>query len=81
MANKNLNETNSDDLRIEYTCQECLTEVSIPIQFKTGFAAWQAGVNIQQALPNNSVDEREMLILGFCKECMDNVWNEIDQLG
>jgi hypothetical protein len=36
-----------------------------------GFQAWQSGEFIQDALPELSTDERELLISGICPKCWD----------
>lgn len=41
-----------------------------------GFQDWQAGALIQDAMPELSADERELLISGICPECWDNMFCE-----
>lgn len=43
---------------------------------RTGFELWQNGTFIQQALPNLSADEREMLLTGTHPDCWDAMWDE-----
>jgi hypothetical protein len=36
-----------------------------------GFMAWQAGASVQRALPDLTVDQREVLMTGYHSECFD----------
>lgn len=50
-------------------CKE-VTDLTVNIE---GFVAWQGGKLIQDALPELSADQRELLISGTCDKC----WNEM----
>ncbi len=50
-------------------CKE-VTDLTVNIE---GFVAWQGGKLIQDALPELSADQRELLISGTCDKC----WNEL----
>ena len=49
-------------------CQEVQKIENIPVQ---GFANWQNGELIQNALPELNTDQRELLISGICPKCWD----------
>ena len=53
-------------------CRLCneVTDLTVNIE---GFVAWQGGELIQEALPELSADQRELLISGTCGKC----WNEL----
>lgn len=38
------------------------------------YEAWQTSTHIQNAFPDMSADEREILISGTCPECWDILW-------
>jgi len=40
------------------------------------FAAWDTGELIQDAMPNLSADDRELLISGTCNECWARMFGE-----
>ena len=42
----------------------------------SGFDAWQAGELIQNALPELSADQRELMISGTCGKCWDKMFPE-----
>ena len=49
-------------------CKELQKIENIPVQ---GFANWQNGELIQNALPELNTDQRELLISGICPKCWD----------
>ena len=53
-------------------CRLCneVTDLTVNIE---GFVAWQGGKLIQEALPELSADQRELLISGTWDKC----WNEM----
>lgn len=62
-------------------CVECprcnqMSEVSAPVD---GYRRWQEGAFIQDALPDLTADEREILISGICTECWKNIFGEDDE--
>jgi hypothetical protein len=59
-------------------CPHCheMSEVLAPMD---GFRRWQAGEFIQDALPELSCDEREILISGICPECWVEIFGEDDE--
>lgn len=59
-------------LKIRTTCPLC-GKVNYVEVSAIGFMRWQEeGVNIQNALPELSDNEREMLITGICPNCWDS---------
>ena len=59
-------------------CRLCpeVKEITVPV---VGFLNWQAGKLIQEALPELSCDERELLISGTCGTCFDKLFPSEDE--
>ena len=53
-------------------CRLCNEVADLTVNIE-GFVAWQGGKLIQEALPELSADQRELLISGTCDKC----WNEM----
>jgi len=51
-------------------CDECQKIIHLEMPIK-GYRAWVAGDNIQTALPELSINERELLISSVCGKCFD----------
>ena len=49
-------------------CGKCV-EISVP---REGYEQWEAGALIQNAMPELTSDEREILISSVCGPCFDN---------
>ena len=49
-------------------CKELQEIENVTVQ---GFANWQNGELIQNALPELNTDQRELLISGICPKCWD----------
>jgi hypothetical protein len=60
------------DFTITYraTCPLCGNRDSVEVP-SMGYARWRAGALIQDAMPQLSADERELLISGTCRTCWD----------
>lgn len=43
---------------------------------QAGYESWQYGNHIQDALPELSPDDRELLISGTCDNCFNNLFEE-----
>ena len=56
-------------------CQETI-ELNVNVQ---GFVNWKSGELIQDALPELSCDERELLISGTCSTCFDELFPSEDE--
>jgi len=58
---------------IETNCPMCGEThlITVPIE---GYARWQNGACIQDAMPELSADDREMLISGICPRCWDDMF-------
>lgn len=50
--------------------------IDVPID---GFVAWQSGELIQDALPELSADQRELLISGTCGMCWSDMFGSSDE--
>ena len=59
-------------------CPSCneVSEVLAPVD---GFRRWQAGELIQDALPELTPDEREILISGICNDCWKEMFGENEE--
>lgn len=58
---------------IERTCRMCGKHRTMEVSEK-GYYLWYHGALIQDALPELSLDDRELLISGICSECYDKVF-------
>lgn len=65
---------------IEITTQACpvCEEVSTLEVFRSGFDSWMDGAFVQDAFPELSADERELLISGTHSDCWDSLEWEFD---
>ena len=59
-------------------CRYCDTVHDLTVNVE-GFVNWQAGQYIQDALPELSAGERELLISGTCDECWQRLFPEEDE--
>ena len=59
-------------------CRLCDTVHDLTVNVE-GFVSWQAGEFIQDALPELSCDERELLISGTCSTCFDELFPSEDE--
>jgi len=59
-------------------CRLCDTVHDLTVNVE-GFVNWQAGEFIQEALPELSCDERELLISGTCSTCFDELFPSEDE--
>jgi hypothetical protein len=53
---------------VHMKCAFCGKEFNVEVPTE-GYKKWQAGEKIQKAMPNVSVDDREMLITQVCEPC------------
>ena len=60
---------------VEVTCRTCNKDYSLKVPF-AGHAEWMEGELIQNALPELSAGERELLISGTCDACWDEMFPE-----
>ena len=59
-------------------CRLCDTVHDLTVNVE-GYVNWQAGEFIQDALPELSCDERELLISGTCSTCFDELFPSEDE--
>ena len=59
-------------------CWKCESshELDVPTE---GWAAWQSGELIQEALSGVSASDRELLISGTCGECFDEMFGDVQE--
>lgn len=55
-------------------CRMCQETTDLKVNFQ-GFVNWKSGELIQEALPELSCDERELLISGTCSTCFDELFS------
>lgn len=60
------------------TCEGCEDIFTFSLDPKA-LEAWQAGVHVQQAFPELSDDERELLISGTCGACWEEMFPEEEE--
>lgn len=60
-------------MQLEVKCIECkkIYKVTVPDR---GFVKWQNGMHIQDAMPEVSVDDRELLMSHMCGTCFDKIF-------
>lgn len=54
-------------------CPICGVENRVELK-SSQYDAWQAGAYIQNAAPNLTPEQREILISGICPKCWDKMW-------
>ena len=59
-------------------CRLCDTVHDLTVHVEK-FVSWKAGELIQDALPELSLDERELLISGTCGACFDELFPSEDE--
>lgn len=59
-------------------CQTCFVRYEFLVD-PEGFARWQQGVHIQNALPDNTPAERELILTKTCEPCFDKMFPEDDE--
>jgi len=57
---------------LSVACSVCTTRKEIEVDIEK-FYAWQGGELIQNALPELTPGERELLISGICEKCFDEI--------
>lgn len=57
-------------VRIEAICPQCDGHNFVRV-YLDEYLLWQSGVNLQVAMPEMSLEKRELLITGMCPTC----WN------
>ena len=61
------------EMDIEVTCHNCNKDYPIEVSVE-GYEKWEEGELIQNALPELSSGERELLISATCDECWDEMF-------
>jgi hypothetical protein len=70
----------NDYLSLHVECVECHRTILI-LCTADEWDAYKHGLLIQDAFPNMSADEREMIISGICPKCWDVMFKEDDDIG
>ena len=62
-----------DEIKVDCQCPGCGRINSVKLK-ESQWWAWQLGQHIQDAAPDLSPNEREMLISGICPKCWNNTF-------
>lgn len=65
-------------IMVPTTCPFCGHTTYIQCD-KDAYDRWQNGVSIQDAMPDMTPEDREMLISGICPSCWDDMFGEEDE--
>ncbi len=63
-------------LAITVKCPFCGAESTVNAPYGGAVAYYKNGALIQDAFPEMSADDREILISGICKKCQDETFEE-----
>jgi len=66
--------------RLTPPCPWCAKEATVDVPDE-GWSRFMAGTHVQDAFPDLSDDERELLLTGFCPSCWDEVFGEMEDVG
>lgn len=61
-------------MTIQTRCPHCEEEHTVRCT-EEGYEAWQKGALIENAMPELSAADREMLITGYCGRCWDKLFS------
>ena len=59
-------------MQLEVKCIKCKKVYTVDVP-KEGFFNWQSGMLIQDAMPDVSADDRELLMSHLCSSCFDDL--------
>lgn len=65
-------------MKIQKQCRMCRKVITLEVS-ESGYEMMLAGAHIQDAFPELSVDDRELLISGICGSCFDELFAEDDE--
>lgn len=65
-------------IMVPTTCPFCGHTTYIQCD-KDAYDRWQNGMSIQDAMPDMTPEDREMLISGICPSCWDDMFGEEDE--
>ncbi len=60
----------SEQKQVTAKCPSCGLTMHLSVS-ESGWAEWESGALIQDALPELTPDQREMLLTGLCAACFD----------
>lgn len=67
----------ADTCTVSVRCLSCQAKETFNVSYKA-FVAWERGELIQEALPELSLGQREILISNTCGECFDGMFKNIE---
>ena len=65
----------SEESQMQVNCVKCDRPVDVPCT-EQQIKVWQDGEMIQNAMPNLTADQREMLITGICGICWEVMFGQ-----
>lgn len=65
-------------MKLTKHCRICKKGIELSVDVD-GFRQWIRGALIQNALPDNTSDERELLVSGTCGTCFTRMFEECDK--
>lgn len=60
---------------VERSCPKCKVMQQVTVS-EIAYKAWQGGQFVQDAFPNLTANEREVLMTGICPKCWDEMFKE-----
>lgn len=69
----------SSFITIPRVCNECGKTKRLRVN-AAGYDRWRGGMLIQDALPELTADDRELLITSTCGECYDEAARKIEEM-
>lgn len=73
--------TDGTECSVWVKCPVCGEEHAVAMRFdewRNGRSAWERGAHIQDAFPQLSPEDREILISGTCPKCWDEIFGVDD---
>lgn len=67
-------------MKIQKQCKMCRKLYTLEVS-NVGYEMMLAGAHIQDAFPELSLDDRELLISGICGKCFDDIFAEDEEDG
>ena len=64
-------------MKFKVKCRNCKKDYDIPATLAQ-IGAWQSGAMIQDAMPNLTPDQRELLITQTCGDCFEDLFKGMD---
>lgn len=66
------------NIELDTICPRCRKHTTLVVD-ESAHDMWKSGAYIQVAFPELSVDQREMMITGYCGSCWDILFPDEDE--